>query len=391
MSDKSVAPIIIQGSVAPAFRGDQTLADTFSCHSCGHLLIENYDSECYVCVGIQCFSCQAVSVTPDLPIGEVFAASTASLGREGRFRIESTVNVPSGSILTTDEAIEREIRSTAPSQSSSPLVLTLEGLDKIIETYENLTNQNFDHQLQIMSRKSSQYIKKFPLVWSICHLKNCLHTEVLDMMNPKTSTAMLWIHEFCHVIGIWQRHPRFPAIALQFGLPGQFLHTSALLLIASYLYSAGNRIGITVDEEPNGPNPDLYIRGVGGRRLFLEIKTPETLRWPIESITPEKLEKAVKRCIQKSSAQINRNRPGVLVICSSLIALHFPESFKQAIQRGVASEGRGRKGLDAVMCLSPLGSSVSGDPVHGPRYDASYRVDVATNNHSDGKNFLRTY
>lgn len=350
-NDINEVPYCIQGSALPAFRGEIDTGKNLQCSSgCGQVLIEHYVEDCYAKVGIKCFKCGQITWTPSLPLGEVFATPTVSLGSKGRFLLGSTVNVPSAAVLTCDQEIEREIAATAPRECSTELVITDQGLERLVEQYDEIVGGKFGQQRNIVDRLGMQSIKTFPFVWAIGHLRKCLGSGVIDIHQANTFTALMWLNMFSHVVGTWQHHPRFKIIAKDLGKPKSFLHTSAQLITAAYLYHAGNRVGLSLEDREGVSNPDLYIRSAACGRIFLEVKAPEALQWDNRAhVSFETINKAIKDCIKRSSAQINRTHRGVLVISSSLMSNAFPALFEKSVRHTLRLKGWDHKGLAVVV------------------------------------------
>lgn len=381
-------PFCIQGSEAPVFRGEFETGEHLECSSgCGQLLIEHYDKDDYATIGIRCFRCGEITWTPTLTLGEVFSASVVSLGDKGKFLLGSTVNTHSGVVLTCDQEIKREIEATAPREDLLPLTLTNEGLQSLVAEYDGIVGGKYAVQKKIVNRLGISSIKTFPFAWSIAHLEECLLTGNIDIRRKETLTALIWLHTFSHVVGTWQHHPRFQFVARDLGKPKSFLHTSSQLIAAAYLYRAGNRIGLSLENIKGEPNPDLYLRVAGRDRLFLEVKAPEALQWGGDgSISIEQIETAVESCIKRSSDQINRTHRGVLIISSSYVSNYFPELLEKCIIKGLKSRGMHHKNLAAVVGLSPIVMSITSQG----QVNSGFRFSTTLNEYYDGANPIVT-
>lgn len=381
-------PYCVQGSDDPAFRGNEPTGVSFVCQGgCGQILIEEYDPESYVSVGIQCFKCKGVSVTPNLPRGEVFAASMVSLGADGAYLLGSTVNVPPGVILTTDQEIQREIALTAPRDESVKFELSQNGISEICSIYISATGVDLGQQIKTVNRLGVEAAIIFPFAWSISHLSDRIDKNILDVGKPDTATALLWVRQFCHVVGTWQHHPRFRVVASGLGKPRSFLHTSTELIAAAYLYHAGNRVGLSLEDKPNEPNPDLYVRGVRGGKFYLEVKAPEPLQWSSkQEIDTAIIAKAVKSSVKKSTRQINKSRTGILIISSSLIWDGSSKVLEEAIVKAIKADGRNHRHLAAVVGVVPQDYNI-GMPSQGSmNMSVSYNFSVTLNEHFSGEN-----
>jgi hypothetical protein len=390
LTEIDTLPYCIQGSEAPAFRGEVENGERFCCTKCSHILIEHYIRDDYASIGIKCFKCGEISRTPSLVLGEVFSASTVTLGDKGTYLLGSTVNTRSGVILTCDQEIQREIAATAPKEDPSLWNLTPEGLKSIAAKYDAISNRQLEIQRKIVERLGASAIKTLPFAWAISHLEKCLCNKIIET-RADTVTALMWLNMFWHVVNIWEHHPRFLTVARGLTVPKSFLHTSAQLLTAAYLYRAGNRVGLSLEDKHGEPNPDLYIRVAERGKLFLEVKAPEALQWGGEdSISTELIETAVKTCVKKSGAQINRSHHGVLIISSSCVASHYPEMLEKAIQKAINSKGRDHRSLAAVVGLSPRSISFTKKNDSTLDFNIEYHFSVTLNKYYNGENPVRT-
>jgi hypothetical protein len=382
----------IQGSAMPAFRGVIDTDNRLQCAAgCGQVLIDNYVEDCYVSVGIQCFKCGQITRTPCLPLGEVFATPTVSLGSKGRYLLGSTVSVPPGVVLTCDQEIEREIAATAPRVCSTGFTISEDGIKRLVSVYDEIIGGKFQQQKTIVERLSLASVKTFPFTWAISHLEKCLRSGIVDIRYANTLTALMWLNMFSHVVETWQHHPRFNLVAKDLGKPKSFLHTSAQLITAAYLYHAGNRVGLSLEDNQGVPNPDLYIRSAPHGKVFLEVKAPEALQWGDSvDVSEGTIQKAVKDCIKRSSYQINRAHRGVLVISSSLLSNSFPALIEKCARQTLKLKGRDHRGLAAVACLSPSNVAIDG-PSGDMRFACEFSFGVAINEHFDGDNPISTH
>lgn len=375
----------------PAFRGVVATDKRLQCAAgCGSVLIENYVEDCYASVGIQCFKCGQITRTPGVSLGEVLAVSTVSLGSKGRYLLGSTVSVPLGAVLTCEQEIEREIALTAPQKCSTELAISEDGIKRLVAAYDEIIGGKFEQQKAIVGRSGMQSVKTHPFAWAIIHMERCLRSGTVDVRHANTLTALMWLLMFSHVVGTWQHHPRFGVIAKDLGKPKSFLHTSAQLITAAYLYHAGNRVGLSLEDSQGVPNPDLYIRIAPHGKLFFEVKAPEALQWGGSvHVSINTIQKAVKDCIKRSSAQINRTHRGALVISSSLVSNSFPALIEKSVQQSLKLKGHNHRGLAAVVWLSP--SNVTLDGLSGDmRFGCEFVFGVAINEHFDGDNPIST-
>lgn len=356
---------------------------------CGSTLIENYDPDLFATVGIQCFQCGTINWTPELAAGEILSAKTLSFGDSGRFLINDTINTSEGVIVTCSQEIHREHALTTPRETSTPLILSEIGIRDLIEKYDciigGIIGGKFHLQRKYVANSGNSQVREFPFAWAVVHIEQCLARGILDFHRRDTRIAMMWLQTFSNVVGCWAHHPRFQIIARDLGKPNSFLHTCSQFNVAHYLYRLGNRIGLSLEDKHGEPNPDLYIRGVLGAKTYLEVKAPKYLQYSEDnSLYPDNVESAARRCIKNSSGQINRFRRGVLVVSSSHDAPDFHELLERKIKNYLTLMGQKHKDLAAVIGLSSIFSvTQQGGAINA---ESGFRCSVTLNESFDGKN-----
>jgi hypothetical protein len=382
----NIPPKVLQCSAWPCFRGASETGASLMCDSnCGQVLIQNYYPKAYAMIGIQCFKCGETSWTPQIPPGEVLSSSVLPLGSFGKFRLESTVNVPPGALLACEQEIRRAKELTAPRDAEIPLVFSKAGLAHIVERYDIISGKKFAVQRKMVTQSNGSCYKKLPFARAVSHIDQCLTNGRLDLRRPDTLTAIVWLRMFCKVVGLWEHHPRFAVVAQQLGKPDCFIHTSCGLIAAAYLHKAGNQIGLSLENKHGEANQDLYVRTGPDSNLFLEVKAPLALQWGATGIPKcGVVEKAVARSIQGSSHQINSMHRGILILGSSYISDAAPSILKSAIERGLARRGQRHKGLAAIVGLSPVIDLQA--CCTGTNEFLSFEISVTLNSHYDGAN-----
>jgi phage FluMu protein Com len=383
-------PHLIQGSHDPVFRG-QVLSDvTFQCSNCGHVLIENYVAREFLSIEIKCFKCQNFTKTPPIEPGEVFSLRLVNLGHEGAFRINGTVDTK-GVAITCSQALAEAAELTSPRSQGLNLDLSEDGISFFIQVYDEITGQKFDIQNTRVSKTGDSEALRFPFAWAVRQLRLRLAEGVIDIDDPKVHFSLTWLRIFGDVVGKWQHHPRFISIAKDLGKPESFLHTAAQFIIAAYLYEHGNLIGFSLENLHGEANPDLYVRGVQHYdKIYLEVKSPKQLHHLGQPILSElRLESPVKACIERSVKQINRHRPGVLVMFSGLQDQRAPIELERCITNWLNRYGRNRKSLAAVVAMSIDENRIfrNGTNIHQP---LDFRITPILNPYFEGEPPIRT-
>ncbi|HEY5721533.1 MAG TPA: hypothetical protein VIT45_04350 [Allosphingosinicella sp.] len=297
------------------------------------------------------------------------------------------MNAKRGALLTCDEEVSRIANATSPrSDKRTRFEISEDGFIELEERYNDATGCSIADQYKTVDRLGDQAAGVFHMAWSLRKLRSIIDADVININDTALMAALAWTNMFRHVVDAWEHHPRFPQIARALGYPGSFLHTASMLMIADYLYSVGQPVGLTVETEQSGPNPDLYIPGVGGTKLFIEVKCPEHLQWPHgEKLTPPEVSAIVRRKLKRSSSQINRKHPGILMIGSTVHRPEITAALANEIPKVLRAKGRDHKGLAAMgyFAFKDFHIYLQGGKL---RSDFNFRVEASLNDYFDGPN-----
>lgn len=379
-------PCFVQGQLEPLFRGVVANNAHLDC-SCGHRLIEHYYPACYIAVSLMCFQCKEITCTPGLPEGEILPISLLSVG-EGRKRylINGTVRVPLEVALTSREEILKANGLTAPRRSSTSFEVGADSISALESKFDELTCGKRAVQLAAASRHDAAVAcQKYPFVWAAQHLRSCLERGVISDRAPYDLFALRQLYLFQHVINAWSHHPRFLGVAREF--ESSFEHTCAVLIAAAHFYECGNPIGFTAAD--GGPRPDLYTRFGAQEHLYMEVKTPEQLRWsPRWELSGEGVRKALWNALDGSRHQLNRSRKGILIVSSSVTSNDVGRVLDEAAHHVLGKKGRDRKGVAGIVTLSSRFRLVAG--AAEIRVEMEFAPKYRKNPYFDGENPLRT-
>jgi hypothetical protein len=336
---------IIQAAKLPVFSCLTPSDQRFLCGRCGHVLIENYFKDTYCDINIKCFQCASINKLPEISLGEVLSISTINMG-SGRYFINETLKVPLGKVVASDEEIRKTLSLISPRYYNDGLIISKSHLRSLSEIYDGLTGGKFELQRSIINRGGKDAKEDYPFVWAVITLTE----KEIDLKNSDVVYSIFCVQAFSHVIGTWKHHPRFDVVAPGLGKKREFFHTVYQLVVMAHLFRSGNPIGISIGGRAGEPNPDLYIRGlVDNPKIYIEVKAPSKLQWSGGVIlSVSEVEKIIKDCIKRSSDQINKLRPGILVIGSNL---NLGLNLKSAISKILNSDGRNHKHLSAVFFI----------------------------------------
>lgn len=315
------------------------------------VLITRYDPDQFLSVGVQCFRCGQVTWTPPLRDGDVIRRSAINLGVEGRFLLDKTVEL--GGVATTCSAeIARVVALTAPRKSNFKIELSHDWLDALVSRYDEVSAGSYSLQENAVRKNPHGIAIKHPFAWAVVRLRASIDQGILNGSDIASALALSYVKLFGSVVSIWEHHPRFMQISRNFGQPGSFFHTAYTMIAASYLYNAGNQITFALEDQAGVPNPDLYMKTVRGL-AHVEVKAPSGLQYsPGVPFSKQAVEKVIDSVVKKSSRQINRMKPGLLVIASSLpydvLSMYLRDATRSALSR----KGRDHRSLVGIILIS---------------------------------------
>ncbi len=373
-------PTLVQGSEAPIVIRDGEKLSPLLCEGCDDsVLIENYLAECFVGIGLQCFKCQHITITPSLPEGEVFPQRPITLGSKGKYLVGSSVFNSKDVVVTCDQELEVSSKLTAPKKvTEGNLELSVESLNQISAELNLLSGGRFNKYIASAKRSidgKSPYFRKNPLAWSIEMLKNQLEKNELTM-NKQTLVALGFLQGYLGLLERWKEHVHFPILINE--ICAYFYHSLIQLVAASYITDAGNRIAFNIAGEKDGERTaDLYIRISGSEKLFLEVKGPEALEWTNTELTLGRMKKVIEKCLSSSRGQIDIDKPGILIIGATCLNRDFLEQFESTVKKVLRNKG---KLYPAVAAVSIVGlKEISAHGQHS--ISTSFHISMNINDH----------
>lgn len=381
--DSHLPSVCLPAGDKPLFRGTVPTGKHLDCR-CGRRLIENYDEDAFLRVSLFCFPCDTTTETPGVPEGETLPRTLVNLGAKGEnYLITETIDVEPGVGFTSDEEILKVQTATSPRwyASSTGRPGLREWLAELEGLYNEVTGGALTKQLASLARHQANRetgAREYPFAWALRRLSGQPSSTIATRMRTDEWTAYLWLTQFEGAVRMWAHHPRFRLVGET--IASSFLHTTAQLIAAAALHRSGAAIGFPSETVPNQGNPDMYVRQDTKQRLHLEVKAPKELQ-PLDPLQPPapshaELEKTFRKSVKGSSHQINRTRPGYLVIASSVLVQ--PDLAQAALERSVRAEGRTRTGLTGLMALLPI-QERNPFTVGARDFEVSFQVQSAEN------------
>ena len=309
-------PYIKQMMSEPVFRGSDPTGINFCCGNlkCNHILFENYTEGSLLDIAIECFRCGHLTRSPFLEPGEILPAFPILLADEDKLQINQTIIAYTGTVMTSNRQALLEIEACRPRHKDNDrLILDLGCYLKLSEAYNLITGAKLEKQQQSIGRGANP--GTFPFAASMLKFSHFLSDQSQDSLQDfRLNCAAIVM--FDDAVKSWSHHPRFLQIASGLGKMNSFYHTIGQLFYAKHLSFQGIRIGLSLENVPGEPNPDLYIRD-NGRKIYIEVKAPSELQFGQPTLDENSMAQIVYKHVKKVKRQIRSDRPGALVICST--------------------------------------------------------------------------
>lgn len=349
------SPCLFPMSKEPAFRCDVDCEDNLLCQKCGNILIDGYIAECFIGIQFSCFCCGEITETPNIEEGEILYPHMITLGVDGDYSI-STANYSPNHSFTTDQQLEISNRTSVPKiEGHLPFDITEAHLEKLIQSYELVTDASFSDKLKQLKRHRTNGESgsiKLPFVWAMAKISERLKIGPLNLADPEINIALGRVYLFHETVETWRDHPRFLEIAKEFSNDNAFFHTVGMLVLAKYLFQVGNRVGLSVKNVKGESKPDLYFKVTPTEKCYMEVKSPELLTWELgKDIPREAVRSKIKNILKKSRSQINRNNLGMISILVNHPDLRIFEFAKDGVQAAFKNSGRSMRSLPGVYII----------------------------------------
>lgn len=195
--------------------------------------------------------------------------------------------------------------------------------------------------------------------------------------------AAMHVAAFQHFLHCWGQHPRLALLASALAAPGRFLRAMTGFAAAKLLFNSGNRVGFSLPDAV----PHL---GLGdGEGLALAMRWPEQLQWRERGRwNPEVLHATVVEALASAQGEINRNRPGILVLSGSILLPGFDQGLIDTLHAVLRTIGRKHRGVAAIAGIVPhvvpaqrtdqAGFGYGFYPVRNPRFFGENPVRLGT-------------
>lgn len=347
-------PIIILTAAVPAFRSRVPIDAKLQCSNCGTVLIDGYWPDCFIEIGIKCFGCKEITHTPKLEEGEILPRPIAVFGEPDKYAINRPIDYHPSIACTTDEQIKISNEACSPKKTETQFDLTEQAIQTLAERFAEISGHSLAARTAELSRYQSagrSGSKQLPFEWAIWKITECLKKGAINIEDTETNVALSRIYLFREIDSAWRHHPRFLKIAAEFSNPQAFFHTTGQFIIASFFFEKGVRLGFSVHQVDGQPKPDLYLRPGADKKFFLEFKTPSSLIWEKDMEVADATVRKNVRSILKNSGQINKSRPGGMVLMGNHPAPDIFEKLEREVRSFLDHKGRDKRHLAGVVAM----------------------------------------
>ena len=314
------------------------------------MLVRGYPSGSLLGIRIRCFRCGAVATTPGLAEGDILPRITVAVDAIETPMV-TTARIPGNRVLASRET-EQASASTRPEQlPDEPHLLSRAMLEAAAADYDRLTGGRLGEHEAVSPPAEGVDQGPYPFAWSVLRLRDQIDTPGWSWLYQNDDAmAAMYVTAVHHLMLCWHRHPMLARLAAPLAEPDRFIRTVTTLAMAKLLFDAGNRVGFSF----SGSEVGLRFTTAAGEPLTLALLAPDALQWrQKEHRSPDVFREAVIEAMAAAQGQVNRARPGIIVLAASILQPDFDQMVVDAVQAAFQSTGRRHRGVAAVAIVMP--------------------------------------
>jgi hypothetical protein len=319
---------------------------------CGNsVLVKAYAPSNLLAIRIRCFRCGNVTTTPGLPAGEILPQDAAAIDQAELPMVAPTI-IPPGAVLACRNEIARAYALTRPRDPpSEAMVLSATTLESTATDYDRLSGGRFTEHCAVSPPAMEPVHGDYPFAWSLLRLREQIGKSGWSWLhNNDDAMAAMHVAALRHLMDCWGEHPLLAQLASPLAARGQFLRTMTGFAAAKLLFDAGNQVGFAL------PATDvrLHFSTAAGEPLSLAMLAPGALQWQErDRRNPQVLRNAVVDALASTQGQVNRSKPGIVLLSVSILQPDFDQMLVDAIHAAFQSHGRKHRGVAAVAVVMP--------------------------------------
>ncbi|MEJ0018054.1 MAG: hypothetical protein WDN25_16095 [Acetobacteraceae bacterium] len=304
-----------------------------------------------VAIRLRCARCGAITTTPGLVPTEILPRTAVPIEPIGQ-PMPTTAGLRPGDVLVCARTLASEYAGNRPLPwPDEPVAVTQALLEDAARGYDRLAGGRLAAQIEASPAADDAEHGPYPFAWSVARLRTKIGTPGWSWLN-QDDDAMATMHVVAlrHLMRCWGQHPLLPRLTAALAEPDGLIRTLVTLGTAKLLYDAGNRVGFTLADA----EPGLHFSTSAGDPLTLALLEPEALKWrQRDRRTPASLRAAVIEAVNGVQSRVNRTRPGIVVLASSILQPDFDQMLVDAIHAAFDVAGRRNRGVAAVAVVMP--------------------------------------
>jgi hypothetical protein len=343
---------------------------------CQSVLIEGYVPGNFVAIRIQCFRCGAITSTPALPEGEILPISVVAVPA-AQTPMPATSAVPPGAVFACQDAVTQHDALTRPRNlPDEPFLLSRAMLEAAADDYDRLTGGRLAEHCTASPPALGTDHGPYPFAWATLRLREQIDRPGWSWRyQDDDAMAAMYITALHQLMLCWGRHPLLARLAAPLARRDRFIRTVTGFATAKLLHDAGNHLGFSLA----GGDVDLHFRTAAAEPLSLVLLAPEAMQWrQRERRSLSVLTSAVVDALASAQGQVNRTRPGVVVLAVSVLQPDFDQMVVDAIHAAFRTVRRRHRGVAAVAVVMPkvlpvgtpdqVGFGYAFYPIRNPRF-----------------------
>lgn len=368
----------MQAGTEPVFAG--TGSGDLRCECGQSVLIRGYLPANFLSIRIQCARCSAVTVTPGLPEGEILPRTAVAIGANATPTVKPYAVGPQ-SVLAAHDAMAHCFALTCPREPpTGPILLSRELVEATAAGYDRLTGGRLAEHAAASPPAMEPEQGPYPFAWSVLRLREQIGRPGWSWLHHNDDAmAAMYVAAMHELLQTWQHHALLDRLAAVLAEPDQFLRTVAAFATAKKLFDDGNRVGFDLPTQGR-TDVELHFTTPADDPLTLALLGPAALQWrERDRRNPRVLRAAVTDALTSVQARVNRNKPGIVLLLSSILLPDFDQMLVDMIQLCFQSVGRKNRGVAAVAAVVPkivptehldhLGFGFAYYPLLNPHFD----------------------
>jgi hypothetical protein len=367
----------VQAGTEPVFAG--TGSGDLRCECGQSVLIRGFLPANLLSIRIECARCSAVTVTPGLPEGEILRRTAIAVGANATPSVKPHAIGPE-TVLAGQDAMTGYSLTCPREPPTGPILLSRELVEATAAGYDRLTGGRLADHAAASPPAMQPEQGPYPFAWSVLRLREQIGRPGWSWLHHNDDAmAAMHVAAMHELLQTWQHHALLERLAAVLAEPGKFLRTVAAFATGKKLFDDGNRVGFELPTQARA-DVQLHFTTPADDPMTLALLAPARLQWEErDRRNPLVLRAAVTDAMTSVQGRVNRNRPGIVVLLTSILLPDFDQMLVDTIQLCFQSVGRKNRGVAAVAAVVPkvvptehldhLGFGFAYYPLLNPHFD----------------------